>query len=64
MEKNSNEALIKEILEANKETITEALKGEIKKQIIDNLTWKLRDEVGKIAGEFVENEMKEEISSF
>lgn len=57
----TNEALIAQILNDNKESIKSKLKEEIEKQIIDSLSWRLRDEIGKMTSEFMEAEMKADI---
>lgn len=56
-----SEELIREILNQSKDTITANVQEQIKKSIIDNLSWSLREHISKVTNEFVEKEMKEEI---
>lgn len=63
METTNTETLIREILEGSKETIKAKMKAEIEKQIIDQLSWKLRDELSVMASAFVQEELKADISA-
>lgn len=60
-ETTTTEELIKGILEGSKETIKSNIVNELKQQIINSLSWSMRDHVSKVTNEFVEKELKSEI---
>lgn len=59
----SSEKMIADILAGAKDAMKENLKEQIKKSITDHLTWSLREELSKIASEFVKTEMTEDIKT-
>jgi putative aminopeptidase FrvX len=61
--KTTTEDLIREILEESKASISAQLKESIKQQVINQLSWSLREEIGKIASAFVTTELSEEIKA-
>lgn len=54
---------VKAIMQESAQDVQTQVKEQIKKQIIDGLTWNLREEVAKIVKETIETDMKEEIKA-
>lgn len=55
------EEQVKAIMEESAVDIQAQVKEQIKKQIIDSLTWSLRDEVSKIVRDTIVEDMKDDI---
>ena len=61
MTTEATETMIHEILQGSKEQITQAIKDQVKTQIIEQLRWSMREEISKVTNKFVEDEMSSEI---
>jgi len=59
----TTEQLIAEILKSSKEAMKTSLQSAVKAQVMEQLTWSLREKIGKITSEFVEKEMTEDIKA-
>jgi glutathionyl-hydroquinone reductase len=62
-ETTTTEELIRGILDGSKETIKSNIVDGLKKQIIENLSWSMREHISKVTNEFVETELKDEIKN-
>lgn len=52
---------IQNIIKESSEDVSEMVKANLKEELVNSLTWNVREEASKIVQDFFENELKEEI---